>query len=100
MLVEEPFGPVLPVMPFETIPQAIELANSTRYGLAAYVFTGSEGIRDAVVQGLRAGTVGVNVLEGVTPDVPLNGVDESGYGFEGGIEGFRSFQYLKLIHRR
>jgi succinate-semialdehyde dehydrogenase/glutarate-semialdehyde dehydrogenase len=98
LLAEEPFGPVLPVMPFDTPEQAVELANATRYGLAAYVFTSSARMREEVVHGLRAGVVGVNLLKGAAPDAPLNGVDDSGYGCEGGLEGARSFQFLKLIN--
>ncbi len=44
------------------------------------------------------GSVGINHLKGVAPDVPVGGVNDSGYGYEGGIEGFRSFQALKLIN--
>jgi succinate-semialdehyde dehydrogenase/glutarate-semialdehyde dehydrogenase len=47
-----------------------------------------------------AGHVATNHLQGVPPDFPIGGINDSGYGYEGGVEGFRSFQSLKLISRR
>lgn len=96
---EEPFGPTLALAPFDTVDEAIELANLTSYGLASYVFTSSEKTQRHVVERLSGGTVSINMLKGVAPDVPLTGTGDSGYGHEGGIEGFRAFQNLKLINR-
>lgn len=96
---EEPFGPILAAAPFDTIDEAIELANGTRYGLASYVFTSSQKTALDVAGQLSGGTVSINMLKGVAPDVPLTGTGDSGYGHEGGVEGFRAFQSLKLINR-
>ncbi len=97
---EEPFGPILPTAPFATVEEAVMKANATRYGLAAYVFTGSAQLSEEVASRLVAGHVATNHLQGVPPDFPIGGINDSGYGYEGGVEGFRSFQSLKLISRR
>lgn len=95
---EEPFGPILAAVPFDTVDEAIELANRSSYGLASYVFTSSEKTQRNVVEGLSGGSVSINILKGVAPDVPIAGTGDSGYGYEGGKEGFRAFQKLKLVN--
>lgn len=99
VLNDEPFGPILTVAPFDTIEEAIEEANATEYGLAAYFFTGSAETKRALIGGVSAGAVSVNYLKGVSPDAPYGGVKQSGYGYEGGEQGLRSFQNLKLVNR-
>ncbi|UPK05771.1 aldehyde dehydrogenase family protein [Bradyrhizobium sp. 170] len=98
VLHEEPFGPVLTVEPFGTVEDAIEVANSTEYGLASYIFSDSPDIQKRMVRSLSTGTVSVNYLKGVSADAPLGGIKQSGYGYEGGVEGVRSFQNLKLVN--
>lgn len=98
VLHEEPFGPILTVAPFTSIEEAIEEANATEYGLAAYFFSGSSDVQKRMISGLSAGAVSVNYLKGVSADAPVGGIKLSGYGYEGGIEGFRTFQNLKLIN--
>jgi succinate-semialdehyde dehydrogenase/glutarate-semialdehyde dehydrogenase len=97
LLREEPFGPVLPVWPFENLEAAIARANATPYGLAAYVFTRDQRIADAASAALEAGCVGVNELSGVPPDVGIAGVKNSGYGYEGGAAGIEAFLSLKAV---
>jgi len=99
LMSEEPFGPVLPVAPFDTIDEAIEKANRTSYGLASYVFTRSEQRERELLDRLASGSVSVNFLKGIAPDVPNPGLRDSGYGHEGGKEGFRAFQNIKLVNR-
>ncbi|MER8596026.1 NAD-dependent succinate-semialdehyde dehydrogenase [Mesorhizobium sp. M1182] len=98
LLHDEPFGPILTVAPFDTIEEAIEEANATDYGLAAYFFTGASDAQRALICGLSAGALSVNFLKGVSADAPYGGVKQSGYGYEGGEQGFRSFQNLKLVN--
>lgn len=100
IMTEEPFGPILAVAPFETIDEAVDLANSTSYGLASYVFTSSDKTQCIVAERLAGGTVNINILKGVAPDAPLTGTGDSGYGHEGGEQGFRAFQNLKLVNRK
>ena len=98
VLREEPFGPILTVAPFSTLNDAIEQANSTRYGLASYFFTAADDIKTTLVRCLAAGSVSINRLKGVSADAPNAGINDSGYGYEGGVEGFRAFQNLKLVN--
>ncbi len=89
---EEIFGPVLVAMEFRTPAEAIALANNTRYGLAANVW--SENINEAlhIAAQLKAGTVWVNSANTFDASVGFGGVRESGFGREGGPEGL--YEYL------
>lgn len=97
MLTEEPFGPLIAIDSFETLDEAIARANGTPYGLAGYVFTRSSHIADVVTRALAVGSVGINELKGVPPDVGVAGVNDSGYGYEGGRLGIEAFQNLKVV---
>jgi aldehyde dehydrogenase (NAD+) len=92
---EEIFGPVLVVNSFRTQSEAIKLANNTRYGLAASVW--SENINRAmhVAPGLSAGVVWINCHNKFDASCGFGGIKESGYGREGGKEGL--FEYLKPV---
>lgn len=98
VLREEPFGPILTIAPFSAIEEAIEKANATEYGLASYFFTDSPEIQKRMIRSLSAGAVSMNHLKGVSADAPNAGVKQSGYGYEGGMEGVRAFQNLKLVN--
>jgi len=96
---EEIFGPVAPVFRFSTEAEAIEMANATEYGLAAYFYARDIGRIIRVSEGLEYGIVGVN--EGIisTEVAPFGGVKESGIGREGskyGIEDYLEIKYLCL----
>lgn len=97
LLSEEPFGPLAPVWPFDTLDDAVARANATPFGLAAYVFTRDQRTADAAAAALQAGSVGVNELRGVPPDVGIAGVKDSGYGYEGGAAGIEAFLSLKAV---
>ncbi len=90
---EEIFGPVLTAMTFRTLKEAVELANNTRYGLSASVW--SENINRAldVAAQLKAGVVWVNSTNQFDAACGFGGYRESGFGREGGVEGM--FEYLK-----
>lgn len=100
LLEEEPFGPIAPVWQFETLAEAVARANATPYGLAAYVFTRDRDTAHAIVAALDVGSVGVNELRGVPPDVGISGVKDSGYGYEGGASGVEAFLSLKAVRGR
>ena len=94
---EETFGPMAPVFKFETEEEAIETANDTEFGLAAYFYSRDIGRIWRVSEGLEYGIVGVN--EGIisTEMAPFGGVKESGTGREGskyGIEDYLEIKYL------
>ncbi|SMP44156.1 NAD-dependent succinate-semialdehyde dehydrogenase [Anoxynatronum buryatiense] len=94
---EETFGPVLPLRRFETEEEALLLANDSRYGLAAYVYTQSlsRGIR--VSEKLQYGVVGLNDGGPATVQAPFGGFKESGIGREGGHHGMEPFLEIKYI---
>jgi aldehyde dehydrogenase (NAD+) len=89
---EEIFGPVLIAMSFRTPAEAIELANNTRYGLAASVWTESVSLALDAAKQIRAGTVWVNSTNLFDAASGFGGYRESGYGREGGKEGM--WEYL------
>jgi len=93
---EETFGPAKPVMPFESIDQVIEWANSTRYGLAAYVYTNDLNTVRTVARKLEAGNIGINNVDVATTEAPYPGWKESGLGCDLGHEGLK--HYLELKH--
>ncbi|TDD23730.1 aldehyde dehydrogenase family protein [Kribbella turkmenica] len=97
ILSEEPFGPVATVSSFSTVDEAIDAANAAPYAFAAYLFTDSLRIRDEVARRVNASNLGVNQLAPSLPDVPLGGLGNSGYGYEGGLEGILAFTQLRLI---
>jgi succinate-semialdehyde dehydrogenase/glutarate-semialdehyde dehydrogenase len=94
---EEIFGPVAPVVEFNELEEALAQANSTKYGLAAYAFTSSAVTADILYKELRAGAVGINNYAVTSPEVPFGGIDESGYGSEGGSEGLESYLVAKMV---
>lgn len=94
---EEIFGPVLPVMRFDHEPEALAVANSTTYGLAAYLFTNDLARSWRVSEALEAGMVGVNTALISTAVAPFGGVKESGLGREGGPHALEAFLERKYI---
>ena len=92
----EVFGPVLSIIPFDTEEEAVEIANQTPYGLAAYIqSTNSERI-ERVSRRLRAGVINVNGFAG-DYDVPFGGYKQSGNGREAGPLGFHEYLETKAI---
>lgn len=94
---EEIFGPVLTVMSFTDMDEAIGLCNSTRYGLAAGVWTKDLSRAHLAAERLQAGTVWVNCYRVVAPNVPFGGVHLSGWGRENGLDAVRSFTETKAV---
>lgn len=97
ILDREIFGPLAPVIRFETEEQALALANNTEHGLAAYVYTSNltRGMR--VAEAIEAGMVGINRGLISDPAAPFGGVKESGLGREGGHHGMFEFLETKYI---
>ncbi|AKS34259.1 aldehyde dehydrogenase family protein [Mycolicibacterium goodii] len=92
----EIFGPVLAMMPYDTVDHAIEIANNTTYGLAGYVW-GEQDRAVAVARRIRSGMVAVNGGFFYGHDIPSGGYKESGLGRESGAEGFQEFLETKVI---
>jgi aldehyde dehydrogenase (NAD+) len=93
---EEIFGPVMAMMPFDNEDEAIELANDTPYGLAAYIQTDSAERARRVAGRLRAGMVQVNGASRAS-GAPFGGYKQSGVGREGGAWGIEEFLEIKTI---
>lgn len=93
----EIFGPVLPIATFDDADAAIEMANRTRYGLAAYVWTNDLRVAIRTAERLEFGMVGVNEWAPQSTEVPFSGWKESGVGRESGAEGLDEYLETKLI---
>ncbi len=96
-MTEEPFGPIAGIVPFDTIENAVGIANGLRYGLAAYAFSADLDEAHYLGRALRAGMVGINQLIVSSPETPFGGVGDSGFGSEGGEEGYLAFTDTKLV---
>lgn len=94
---EEPFGPLAPMQSFKSTDEVLEKANSLPFGLASYVFTTDANKAKTMEHGINAGMVGVNHPMVSMPETPFGGVNESGYGSEGGIEGLEAYQRTKFM---
>ena len=96
---EEIFGPVLPVIAYESLDEAIHQVNSMAHPLALYIFTGSKKTADRVIASCRFGGGCVNdaVIHLATSYMPFGGVGESGMGAYHGKVGFETFSHYKSI---
>ncbi len=94
---EEVFGPVLSVFEFDTEEEAIRLANDTRYGLAAGIWTRDVRRANRVALRVRAGSIWINAYRTVGPYAPFGGFRHSGIGRENGSVGLAEFQETKTI---
>ncbi len=99
VLSEEPFGPVAPILPTDSLEHALRQANATSYGLAAYLFTDSASLVHACESGLEVGALAVNNVAVSVPEAPFGGVKDSGLGSESGIEGMEAFLESRFVHQ-
>ncbi|WP_344660737.1 NAD-dependent succinate-semialdehyde dehydrogenase [Catenulispora subtropica] len=97
ILREEIFGPVAPIVVFDTEDEAVRLANSTEYGLVAYAFTSdlNRGLR--LAERLDTGMIGINTGIVSNPAAPFGGVKQSGVGREGGLEGIEEYLETRYV---
>jgi succinate-semialdehyde dehydrogenase/glutarate-semialdehyde dehydrogenase len=97
ILANEVFGPVAPVVLFDTDEEALAMANDTEYGLISYVY--SQDLKRAIrfAEGIEAGMVGINRGLLSDPAAPFGGVKQSGLGREGGFDGIHEFLQTKYI---
>lgn len=95
---DEIFGPVLAVMPFDTVEEAIAIANDTVYGLAASVWTKDIDTALRVTRRVRAGRFWVNCTLAGGPELPIGGFRQSGWGREAGIYGVEEYTQIKSVH--
>lgn len=97
---EEQFGPVLPVIRYTSLDDAINAANGLEYGLAASVWSANPTRAREVAARIEAGTVYINSHADIAPDVPFGGVKQSGLGVEFGEIGLEAFTNIKVYHRK
>ena len=97
IVAEEQFGPVMPLMKFSTVEEAIERANNSEYGLAGAVWTKDTDKGVEIAEQLETGTVWVNEFMHRSPMAPFGGHKQSGFGAEYGIEGLKEFTYPQVI---
>lgn len=94
---EETFGPVAALASFRTEEEAVRMANNTRYGLAAYVYTRDIGRMFRVSEALEVGVVGINKGVFATEVAPFGGTKHSGIGTEGSKYGIEEYLHLKRL---
>uniref|UniRef100_A0A0N5AK02 Aldedh domain-containing protein n=1 Tax=Syphacia muris TaxID=451379 RepID=A0A0N5AK02_9BILA len=94
---EEIFGPVMLLIPFKSVEEAINIANETPYGLANGIFTKNLSTAYSAASKLHAGTVYVNTYNDTDVVVPFGGIKQSGFGRENGIAALDAFSQLKSV---
>ena len=95
---EEQFGPVLPIIRYRDLDEAVALANGTEFGLDASVWGMNPEQTNAVASRLEAGTVFINKHAEIAPNVPFGGIKCSGLGVEFGIEGLQAYTTIKVVN--
>jgi succinate-semialdehyde dehydrogenase/glutarate-semialdehyde dehydrogenase len=93
---EETFGPVAPIIPFDSEEHVLAMANDTNYGLAAYVYTRNLSRAMRMFEALHFGIIGINDINPTSAAAPFGGMKESGLGREGGREGITEYLETKL----
>jgi succinate-semialdehyde dehydrogenase / glutarate-semialdehyde dehydrogenase len=93
---EETFGPVAPIIPYQSEEDLMSMANDTNYGLASYVYTRDLKKAFALFEGLNFGIVGINDINPTSAAAPFGGMKESGLGREGAMEGIDEYLETKL----
>lgn len=98
LVVEEQFGPALPLIRYSSIDQAVEWVNSLEVGLGASVWSADRDRALAVARRVEAGTVWINGHAVPDPRIPFGGIKQSGYGLEFGVEGLKAVAVPKVFN--
>jgi acyl-CoA reductase-like NAD-dependent aldehyde dehydrogenase len=96
---EEQFGPVIPVVKYSDVDDAIARANASEQGLGASVWSSDADAAVEVARRIQAGTVWINQHGALNPNIPFGGTKASGYGHEFGIHGLKAVSAPKVISR-
>jgi acyl-CoA reductase-like NAD-dependent aldehyde dehydrogenase len=94
---EEIFGPVLAVIPFEDEKDAARIANDTRYGLVATVWTQDPARGHRLARAIKSGTFTINLPYGAFPGIPFGGYKQSGFGREQALETLAMYLETKSV---
>lgn len=97
IVVEEPFGPIVPILKWSSDEDVIARANALPYGLGTSVWSKDLDRAEKMARQISAGSVWVNSHFEVAPNVPFGGHKESGMGMEWGIEGFKKFTNTRSL---
>jgi acyl-CoA reductase-like NAD-dependent aldehyde dehydrogenase len=100
LVLEEQFGPVLPIQVYDDIRDVVGQANRTRYGLGGTVWTGDVQRGVAVAAEIETGTVWINQHMALPFDVPFGGAKESGIGLQNGIEGMKDVTQRRVVNAK
>ena len=101
LMQEEIFGPVLPVVPYDTVDEVIAFVTSKPRPLALYLFTDSEEMQSKIIGNCKSGGVTVNgtLLHYAMENLPFGGIGPSGMGAYHGRDGFRRFSHARAVHK-
>ncbi|WP_414045158.1 NAD-dependent succinate-semialdehyde dehydrogenase [Macrococcus equi] len=97
---EETFGPVVPIITFNTLDEAISMANDSEYGLASYAFAKDSKAVNSLATQLEYGMVGINAVNISNPETPFGGVKNSGFGRENSHLGIKEYVTAKFINTK
>jgi acyl-CoA reductase-like NAD-dependent aldehyde dehydrogenase len=97
LVVEEQFGPALPIVKYSTVDEAVRMANRLDVGLGASVWGSDVATAREVAARIQAGTVWINKHGAVDPRMPFGGIKNSGQGVEFGVEGLKALGVPKVI---
>jgi acyl-CoA reductase-like NAD-dependent aldehyde dehydrogenase len=100
LVAEEQFGPVLPILTYTDLDEAVKRANASELGLGASVWSADEERAVDVAGRLEAGTVWVNQHPMLSPDVPFGGIKQSGVGVESSLHGLLSYTDISVLRVR
>ena len=94
---EEAFGPVLPLLKFDTVDEVVARANASEYGLAGSVWSANTEQALAIAERLETGTVWINEVQHLSPNAVFGGHKQSGIGAENGLEGLLEYTVAQTI---
>lgn len=99
VMAEETFGPVIPIMQVKDPDEAVKMANDSRYGLGASIFTRNKAAAANLAEQIESGAICVNdsLVNFIIPEAPMGGRKESGFGYRHGAEGIRKYCQQKTI---
>ncbi|MDE2455724.1 MAG: aldehyde dehydrogenase family protein, partial [Burkholderiales bacterium] len=97
VVVEEPFGPIVPLLRFADVDEVVRRANDSPYGLGASVWSSDATKARAIGARLQAGTVWINNVHLLDPLAPFAGHKQSGIGIENGLEGLLEFTAVQTL---
>ncbi|QRN48855.1 NAD-dependent succinate-semialdehyde dehydrogenase [Macrococcoides bohemicum] len=97
---EETFGPVIPIITFDTLEEVIEMANDSEFGLASYAYAKDSKTIQTIATSLEYGMVGINEVAISNPETPFGGVKHSGFGRENSHLGIKEYVTAKFINTK